>query len=133
MLQIRLPSHEPHVMIPVEALQRALERQSVRTAISPLRIRLWRGLAKVASWLGIRRLRASRSSEPVFFHLNHPWLNALYPYCLTHPCVTYSFDCWPGQYENWERFFKRNCVRAAFISARQSAAEMARRCEAVEF
>ena len=147
MLQVHLPSHEAHTLIPVHALQRALERQNVRTTISPLRSRLCRALAKLAGSLGIRRMPNCRLwrlgctlwtadcglKEPIFFHLNHPWLNALYPYCLAHPCVTYSFDCWPVHYDNWASFFAKNHIHTAFISARQSAREMARRCPATHF
>jgi len=133
MFQVLLPCHDPHVLISVQALQRALEQQSVRTAISPLRNRLWRGLAKVAGWLRLRRFPILRQREAIFFHLNHPWLNALYPYCLTKSCVTYSFDCWPRQYANWAEFFTKNRVRIAFLSARQSVAALTLRCDSTEF
>jgi hypothetical protein len=131
--QIHLPCHEAHTLIPVQALQLALERQNVSTTISPLRKRIWRGVAKTAGWLGIRRVPLAQRNESTFFHLNHPWRNALYPYCLTRPCVTYSFDCWPGQYDAWAQVFNKNRVRTAFISARQSADAMSRRCPTTEF
>jgi hypothetical protein len=65
--------------------------------------------------------------------LNHPWRNALYPYCLSGQCVTYSFDCWASSYDEWEAFFKTNRVELAFISAKQSTAVMARRCADTQF
>jgi len=133
MFQVLLPSHEPHVLPGVLGLVRALERQKVGTILSPLRNRTWRGLAKFAGICGLRQFPGSAGGEVAFFHLNHPWVNALYPYCLTNPCVTYSFDCWPAHSERWECFFRRNQVRAAFISARQSAEAMSRRCPATDF
>src|SRR6266404_2879450 len=133
MLQVLLPSHERHVLVPVESLMRALERQKVRMSISPLGKRTWRGAAKLMGWFRIRRLPIGRRSDAAFFHVNHPWVNALYPYCLTNICVTYSFDCRPAQYTAWQEFFEKNRVRIAFISARQSVEQMARRCATTVF
>jgi len=41
--------------------------------------------------------------------------------------VVFAFDCWPADYDRWEAFFRRVRVRLAFLSARQSAQELARR------
>lgn len=51
----------------------------------------------------------------------------LFPICYSHEVIPWSFDCWPAEYDAWEDFYKRIRVRLAFISARDSAAEMQRR------
>ncbi|MBV9082414.1 MAG: glycosyltransferase family 1 protein [Acidobacteriaceae bacterium] len=42
-------------------------------------------------------------------------------------CAFYCYDCWPPQYEWWEDFFARYRPRTAFFTARDAAAEFARR------
>ena len=51
----------------------------------------------------------------------------LFPRGCFQEVVTFSFDCWPDRYDEWESFFRRHKIKLAFISARQSAEEMQRR------
>lgn len=51
----------------------------------------------------------------------------LFPKGCFQEVVTFSFDCWPHRYDEWESFFRRHQIKLAFISARQSAEEMQRR------
>lgn len=50
-----------------------------------------------------------------------------FPWCYYSEVIPWSFDCWPGEYDKWESFFRRIRVRLAFVSARESAREMQRR------
>ena len=45
----------------------------------------------------------------------------LFPFSCCREVVVYCFDCWPGTYEGWEIFLRRNRIRLAFFSARRSA------------
>jgi len=133
MRQILLPSHEPHIRPTILMLVRALESVGVPCSDSPLRKKPIRALAKMAGLMGVRRLPFLPSAEPVFAHLNHPWLNAFYPYVLRHALVSYSFDLWPNTWDDWQRVYELNRPRIAFISAKVPMAEMRRRVQGVDF
>ena len=45
----------------------------------------------------------------------------LFPVCYFYESIVYCYDCWPEAYERWERMFKRQAIKIAFFSARQSA------------
>jgi hypothetical protein len=78
-------------------------------------------VAKVLSRLRlIRNIRRS-SAGPVFVSLMGPEESRIIPICCWNEIVPYCFDCWPDLYERWASFFKRQRVRLAFFSARQSA------------
>ncbi|WP_395739480.1 hypothetical protein [Prosthecobacter sp.] len=114
-------------------LVRALEREGVSCEKSPLGWKPARALAKIAGLMGVRRLPFLANEEPIFAHLNHPWLNAFYPYILSRPLVTYSFDLWPDTWDEWQKLFELNRPRVAFISAKVPMREMQRRVPQVEF
>jgi hypothetical protein len=50
-----------------------------------------------------------------------------FPVCYFRDIVTWSFDCWPDKYDEWEALFRRHRIRTAFLSARAAAEEMDRR------
>ena len=114
-------------------LARALEAEGVPLVESPLHKRPLRALAKVAGLMKVGRLPFPTRRQAAFFHINHPWVNGLYPYRSFYPCVTYSFDCWSPIYDKWERFFARTRPCLSFISAKASVAEMSKRCPSTEF
>lgn len=114
-------------------LARALEARGVRVVYSPLRSRAVRAAVKALQLAGAGRLRFRRCDEPVFFQINHPWSNGVYPYHLRHPVITYSFDCWPNVYDQWENFFVHVRPNVAFISAKGSVLELSRRCPGIAF
>ena len=121
-------------MLPsVLMLTRALKAQGVPLVSSPLKNRYLRAVAKAAGLMRIGRLPFPGRREVVFFYINHPWVNGLYPYRSFNPCVTYSFDCWSSIYDEWERFFARTRPCLSFISAKASVAEMRERCPSIEF
>ncbi|MBK8091127.1 MAG: hypothetical protein IPK32_03790 [Verrucomicrobiaceae bacterium] len=133
MRQVLLPSHESYVLPTVKMLVRALERRGIPCSDSPLRHKPLRALAKIAGLCGLQKLPWSASKEPFFFHLNHVWPTAFFPYVITNPMVTFSFDCWPYLYDGWQRLFLKNQPRIAFVSAKSSVIEMRRRVPGVEF
>ena len=50
-----------------------------------------------------------------------------FPKCYFNETISWSFDCWPGRWGEWESYFRRHKVNVAFISARRSAEEMQKR------
>ena len=114
-------------------LVKALEKEGVKCRRSPLRLKLFRGVAKLVSMMKFRRLPFLGQGAPVFVHLNHPWRNAFYPYVLRHPLVTFSFDLWPETWDKWQKVFELNRPRIAFISARLPMSEMQKRVPGVDF
>jgi hypothetical protein len=114
-------------------LARALEKKGVPMVKSPLHWKPARAGAKIIGALNIRHLPAKQRNGPFFCQLNHAWKNAFYPYVLWHPLVTYTFDCWPYIYDEWQEVFELNRPKIAFISARLSVAEMQRRVPGVDF
>jgi hypothetical protein len=57
----------------------------------------------------------------------------VFPICYFNEIIPWSFDCWPYEYDQWEAFYRRIRVRLAFISARDSVAEMQRRLPEATF
>ena len=133
MFQVLLPTHESHILPTVMMLAKALENKGVPLVKSPLRWRPARAVAKVLGGLSIRHLQGNHRHVPVFCQLNHAWKNAFYPYVLQHPLVTFTFDCWPFVYDEWQEVFQLNRPQVAFISARKSVAEMQRRVPGIDF
>jgi len=114
-------------------LARALEKKGVPMVKSPLHWKPARAGAKILGTLNIRHLPVKQRNDPVFCQLNHAWHNAFYPYVLWHPLVTYTFDCWPHVYDEWQGVFEQNRPNIAFISARKSVVEMQRRVPGTNF
>ena len=44
-----------------------------------------------------------------------------FPFSYWTEIIPYSFDCWPKYYDWWAAFYRRERIRIAFITARQSA------------
>jgi hypothetical protein len=133
MYQVLLHTHEAYILPTVLMLARALERKGVPLVRSPLHWRPARAAAKIVGGFNIRRLPIVRRQEPVFCQLDHAEKNAFYPYVLRHPLVTYTFDCWPFIYDEWQKVFELNKPKIAFISAQKSVEEMRRRVTGVDF
>lgn len=133
MFQVLLPTHEAYILPTILMLANALKKQGLPLVESPLRWRSARGGAKLLGALRARRLPFKRRRAPVFCQLNHAWKNAFYPYVLWRPLVTYTFDCWPSAYAEWQQVFQLNQPKIAFISARRSVAELRRRVPGVDF
>jgi len=61
------------------------------------------------------------SAGPVFVSYMSFLEKKTFPFSYWTEIIPYSFDCWPMYYDWWASFYKRERVRIAFISARQSA------------
>jgi hypothetical protein len=61
------------------------------------------------------------SAGPVFVSYMSFLEKKTFPFSYWTEIIPYSFDCWPKYYDWWASFYKRERVRIAFISARQSA------------
>jgi hypothetical protein len=78
-------------------------------------------VAKAASKLRLMRNIRRSSAGPVFVSFMGFSESKIFPISCWNEIVPYCFDCWPSRYERWLSFFKRQRVRTAFFSARQSA------------
>lgn len=133
MFQVLLPSHEPHILPTIRMLVRALEDEGVPCQTSPLQKKSLRALAKFVYLLKIRQFPFQSKKPPFFAQLNHAWPSAFFPYLLRNPLVSYSFDLWPGVWDEWQKVFEYVRPRIAFISAKGPMAEMQRRVPGIDF
>jgi hypothetical protein len=65
------------------------------------------------------------SAGPVFVSYMTYLEKKTFPFSYWTEIIPYTFDCWPTYYDWWASFYKRERVRIAFISARQSAEHFA--------
>lgn len=65
------------------------------------------------------------SAGPVFVSYMSYLEKKTFPFSYWTEIVPHIFDCWPMFYEWWSDFFRRERVRIAFITARQSAEHFA--------
>lgn len=86
------------------------------------------GLSRVLKKAGLLRNLAKLPGEVFLVPILRLSEGDAFPVCYLHDVVTWSFDCWPDQYDQWVAFFERHRTRLAFISARASAEEIDRRC-----
>jgi len=80
-----------------------------------------RRVARVISRLGLMRNLRRSDEGPVFVAMMGYAEGRTLPFSYWNELVPYAFDCWPSTYARWASFFKRQRVRLAFFSARQSA------------
>jgi len=60
-------------------------------------------------------------SGPVFVSYMSYLEKKTFPFSYWTEIIPYTFDCWPIYYDMWASFYRRQRVRIAFITARQSA------------
>lgn len=101
-----------------------IDRAMEQAGIQAVRNRQSRAVASVARALSrlriIRNFRRS-SAGPVFVGLMSFTESRVVPISCWNEFIPYCFDCWPNLYDRWMSFFKRQRIRLAFFSARQSA------------
>ncbi len=102
------------------SVDRAMEQAGFRSFLNP-QGKVEEFVAKVASRLRIARNVYRSSTEAIFVTLMGLSEYETVPFSCWTEIVPYCFDCWPNLYERWLSFFKRNRVRLAFFTARQSA------------
>jgi hypothetical protein len=61
------------------------------------------------------------SAGPVFVSYMNYLEKKTFPFSYWTEIIPYTFDCWPKYYDWWASFYRRERVRIAFITARQSA------------
>lgn len=105
---------------PLLYIDRAMEQAGVRS-VSNIQSKAGIFVAKVASRARLPRNLHRSAAGPVFVSLMGLSEDRILPFSCWSEIVPYCFDCWPSFYERWTSFFKRNRVRVAFFSARQSA------------
>jgi len=72
------------------------------------------------------------SAGPVFVSYMSYLEKKTFPFSYWTEIIPYSFDCWPKYYDWWASFYKRERVRIAFVSARQSAEYFSRTLPAMK-
>jgi hypothetical protein len=65
------------------------------------------------------------SAGPVFVSYMSYLEKKTFPFSYWTEIIPYTFDCWPMYYDWWASFYRRERIRLAFISARQSAEHFA--------
>jgi hypothetical protein len=76
-----------------------------------------RGLGKFE----LSRNLARRPRRACLVTLCWPNDGPAFPYGMVHQLIPWICDCWPRNYDQWERLLKRNRTQMAFFSARGSA------------
>jgi hypothetical protein len=105
---------------PLYSIDRAMEQAGVRALPDRASIPdcLPANLAYKFRWMwNFHRAAAG----PVFVSYMGYLEKKTFPFSYWTEIVPYCFDCWPKYYDWWTSFYKRQRVRVAFISARQSA------------
>jgi hypothetical protein len=84
---------------------------------------LIRVLSRVAKKLGlIRKIVAiDNANTYIVLLMGIGNQHRLFPICYANQIIPYCFDCWPGSWESWQLFFKKNQISTAFFSSRQVA------------
>ena len=91
-----------------------------------------RFIGKILKRLGLLRAIYHRPDGAYFLALMGPQRFRVFPYGYTSELIPFVFDCWPAEYDEWERFFRQHRVRLAFFTARKSAEAMSGRIEGLE-
>lgn len=102
----------------------AWEREWARAGIAGVEHQRWAGVrmaARVLAKLGLVRNLRPQTSPNYLVALMGPAEYRLFPISYNHRVAVYAYDCWPANYERWEKFLRRNRVAVAFFTARQSA------------
>jgi hypothetical protein len=114
----------------VQALQRTLSSRGVarlNNDLPPLRLP-----GRVAAKLKLMRRVADLSRNAYFAPIMQVTEARLFPVCYFAETIVYCMDVWPAKYEQWESFFRRQKMRVAFITARQSAERMRQRVSGLD-
>lgn len=110
---------------PIQSMQKALLARGVHEVYNDSDIVNFTGRA--FRKLHLLRNVASISPHAYFVPIMGLSEGRLFPMCYWAEMIVYCFDCWTPQYDQWEAFFRRQRIRVAFISARQSAERMRER------
>lgn len=78
-------------------------------------------IAKALAHTGLTRNLFKLQHKAFLAPLMGPSERRLFPTCYAYESIVHCFDCWPPEYDRWERIFRRHRVETAFFSARQSA------------
>jgi hypothetical protein len=109
-----------HSWYPLLGLDRAMAEAGLE-AITDRQNQMARRMARIVSNLGLMRNLRRSQAGPVFVAMMGYAENRTLPFSYWNELVPYAFDCWPSTYRRWASFFRRQRVRLAFFSARQSA------------
>lgn len=78
-------------------------------------------------------INVSKKGGPLIVCGSHRIETMAWPFNLDSEIIPMMWDLWPGYYDAFERFVKRNRVRLAFCTARQSVMAMQSRCPNTRF
>jgi hypothetical protein len=115
---------------PIQAIQRAMAARGVTGVFNDGELTNF--TARVLRRLHLIRNVARLSRHAYFAPIMQVSEQRLVPQCYWAETIVYCFDCWPAAYDRWETFFRRQKMKVAFISARQSAERMRQRVPGLE-
>jgi hypothetical protein len=108
----------------------ALNRALIQTGLPVGRLQRFgavRLLGRALGKFGISRAIARVPNHACLVDLAWPNDGRAFPYALAYEIVPWICDCWPHDYPRWERLFRRNRIRLAFISSQGSTRYFAQR------
>lgn len=110
---------------PIYSLERALAQAGVAAVPSWMTCPDTLAANLVYKFRWMWNLRRSPAG-PVFVPYMSYMEKKTFPFSYWTEIIPYTFDCWPATYDWWASFYRRERIRLAFISARQSVAHFAR-------
>lgn len=116
----------------IHSLERALEEAGVKPLPDSMSSSDSFTANVVYKFRWMWNLRRS-SAGPVFVSYMSFLEKKTFPFSYWTELIPYSFDCWPKYYGWWTSFYKRERVRIAFVTARQSAEYFSRALPKVKF
>jgi hypothetical protein len=108
----------------------ALNRALIETGLPVRRLQRFaavRLLGRALGKLGISRSIVRIPDCACLVDLAWPNDGRAFPYALAYEIIPWICDCWPHDYSRWERLFRRNRIRLAFISSQGSTRYFAQR------
>ena len=128
-LKTKEPAHPS--IYPIFSIERALEHAGIEALPDSMSSPDSLAANIVYKFRWMWNLRRS-AAGPVFVSYMSFLEKKTFPFSYWTEIIPYSFDCWPKYYDWWTSFYKRERVRIAFITARQSAEYFSRALPAMK-
>ena len=115
-------------------LQKGLQRALAARGVMPVHCQRSAAARRVARLMGKLGLVRPVWRRPPRVVVPVTWASeaTLFPASCFHEVVPFIFDCWPEQFDRWEKLLQRHRVRLAFFTARDAIAAMQRRLPALD-
>lgn len=120
------PTEKRASSYPIISMEKSFAKLGIRTEIQQKYV-IQTFIGRVLGKLKLMRRFMTAPGRILLVPANNISEYLLFPKGCFQEVVTFSYDCWPDRYDEWESFFRRHKIKLAFITARQSADEMQRR------